>query len=584
MSASHCDAAAPEAPSPPPPRVTRRIALRWAMFGALALLIFTGVLAAATYAGVYYGERDRLIMRQEALDAHYHAGLVALNEGRYELAIAEFGYVRQLDPQHALAAQGAAEARTRLEIRPTPTSEVTESLAEQLLEQARATYSAEDWPATARTLTQLRALDLTYAREEVETLLFTSLYHAGIVALDEDFLEVGISYLDQAIALRPLDVEAVNRRNLAARYMDALNYWGVDWELCIRGFEALHATNPQYKDVARRLYNAYRAYADYWSGKGETCPAERYYTQALRLFSDPGVDQKRAEAAQVCLLATPAPLSGDAPALTPQPIQGFSMGRLAYPVYNQERATYDLYALYADGRILRVAQGADQPWWERGTWRVVYRDRLAGDVKLVLPEEGIPLPLTAPLRQAWPTLSPDSQRLAYAAPDEAGIWSIYVLSLTAPSEVRKLAPGWAPAWGPSGHLAYTGCDGAGNCGIMVNHPDDGQPATRLTGSQSDKAVSWSPGGELIAYMTNVTGNWDIFLLNMQGGVQQLTTHSADDGLPTWSPDGSHIAFISNRSGGWGVYVMPLGQETAWRILDLGASLPGWDNQRLSWSP
>ena len=54
----------------------------------------------------------------------------------------------------------------------------------------------------------------------------------------------------------------MNQRNLAARYLDALNYWGVDWELCIDRLEALYATAPYYKDVAQRIYQAYLAYAD----------------------------------------------------------------------------------------------------------------------------------------------------------------------------------------------------------------------------------------------------------------------------------------------------------------------------------
>ena len=85
------------------------------------------------------------------------------------------------------------------------------------------------------------------------------------------------------------------------------------------------------------------------------CPAEMQYAQALRLFADPTIDQRRADAAQICLVATPAPLDGVTPHLTPQPVLGFTYGRLAYPVYNAQTGGYDLYALYTDGRILRAA-------------------------------------------------------------------------------------------------------------------------------------------------------------------------------------------------------------------------------------
>lgn len=549
----------------------------------LAVVFFIGVMAAAAYAGLYYGERDRQTARQNVVQEHYTAGLQALNEGRFERAVAEFQYVLQLDPQHALAEQGLTEARARLAFKPTPTLEAVISLAEQLLDQARATFDANDWVATARMLTQLRALDPDYEPNAVEEMLFTSLYNAGIAFLEEEALEVGISYLDQAIALRPLDANAVNQRNLAARYLDALNYWGVDWELCIEGFEALRATNPGYKDVSQRVYRAYLAYADYFAEQGEMCPAEMQYTQAQRLYADPTIDQKRADAAQVCLIATPAPLDGMSPHLTPQPIPGFTYGRLAYPVYNSASGGYDLYALYADGRILRAAIGADQPWWELGTGRMAYRDRAAGGIKMVLPEEGIPLQLLLAAGQAWPTLSPDSRRVAYATVAD-GAWSIYIANTDGSGEPRRLATGWAPAWGASGLLAYTGCDASGLCGIILDNPDDDQPGTRLTSSQDDSAVSWAPGGNMLAYMANVTGNWDIILLSPDGGVAQLTFDASDEGLPVWSPDGGRLGFISNRDGNWAIYVMQLDGQNIQRILDLGPSLPGWENQRLSWVP
>lgn len=549
----------------------------------LALVLFIGVMATAAYAGLYYGERDRQTARQTVVQEHYTAGLEALNEGRFERAVAEFQYVLQLDPQHALAEQGLTEARARLAFKPTPTLEVVISLAEQLLEQAHATFNATDWVATARTLTQLRALDPDYERDAVEEMLFTSLYNAGTAFLEEEALEVGISYLDQAIALRPLDANAVNQRNLAARYLDALNYWGVDWKLAIERFEALYATNPSYRDVAQRVYRAYLAYADYFAAQGEMCPAEMQYAQALRLYADPNIDQKRADASQMCLIATPTPLDGMTPHLTPQPIPGFTYGRLAYPVYNSTTGGYDLYALYADGRILRAASGADQPWWELGTGRMAYRDRAAGGVKMVLPEEGIPLQLLPALGQAWPTLSPDSRRVAYAT-STGGVWSIYIANTDGTGEPRLLANGWAPAWGASGLLAYTGCNASGACGIILDNPDDDQPGTLLTGSQNDTAVSWAPGGNMLAYMTNVTGNWDIILLSPDGNVTQLTFDTSDEGLPVWSPDGGRLGFVSNRGGNWAIYVMQLDGQNVQRILDLGPSLPGWENQRLSWAP
>lgn len=550
----------------------------------LAVALFAGVVAGSAYAGVYVGERERQAHREAVIQQHYQAGLEALNEGRHERAAAEFEYVLKAEPDHALAKQGLSEARVRLQVKPTPTLEMAQSLAEQLLTQAEAAYEQEDWVTAARTLTQLRALDTAYAQESVEAMLFESLYEAGQHYLAEEQLEIGISYLDQAIALRPLDSDVVAQRSLAVSYLDALNYWGVDWELCIERFEAIYATAPDYRDVTDRLYRAHIEQADNFVERGEMCPAEIQYSQALRMFADSAVEQKRASAAQVCLAATPVAGNGAMPVLTPQPIAGFSVGRLAYPVYNATTGVYDLYALYAEGRIIRVATSADQPSWEWGTGRLAYRDRTAGSLRLVLPEEGVPLQLLPPGQQAWPSLSPDSQRVAYAAPDADGTWAIYIANTNSSGEPRRIARGRAPAWGRGGLLAYTSCDTEGVCGITLDNPEDDQPGGRLTASNSDQAVTWSPGGDMMAYMGNGAGNWDLFLLSPQGGVQQLTTEASDEGLPAWSPDGSSLAFISNRGGGWAIYVMNLGTREVQRVLDLGASLPGWENQRLTWSP
>jgi len=52
----------------------------------------------------------------------------------------------------------------------------------------------------------------------------------------------------------------------------------------------------------------------------------------------------------------------------------------------------------------------------------------------------------------------------------------------------------------------------------------------------------------------------------------------------WAPDGSGVAFISNRDGKWALYIVDPEGKNPRRILDLGAEMPGWQNQRLSWAP
>jgi TolB protein len=174
--------------------------------------------------------------------------------------------------------------------------------------------------------------------------------------------------------------------------------------------------------------------------------------------------------------------------------------------------------------------------------------------------------------------------MAYAEQDAGGAWLISIAPTDGSAEPRVHAEGKGPAWGPTGLLAWTGCDTGGTCGIFVDNPDDDQPATRLTGSINDIGLNWAPNGGLLAYMSNVTGNWDVYLLSVSGGVVVLTDDPAADGLPGWAPDGSGLAFASNRDGAWGLYLMGPNGEDPHKILALGPNLPNWTAQRLSWAP
>jgi tetratricopeptide (TPR) repeat protein len=580
-------AASKPVPKKKPPSSSSRRVLLWTLPFALAILLSIG---AGALIGLHQGQNERDRQAQELADEYYERGIAHLMEGEYGLARAEFEYVLDLAPDHALARRGLAEAEAAIAMLPTPTVETYEIAAADLYSIALSYFEDEEWQDAAATLIQLRKVDSQYEPESVEDMLFTSLYNAGMELLGSNRLEEGVFYLDQAEALRPLDDEAVTERDLATRYMSAVGYWGADWESCIESFEELYAIAPDYRDVYERLREAHLAFADSWYLINEMCPAEEYYTRALEMEDDPEVAEKRDDAAEACTVATPSPagiMAGSNVITLTEIPQGFNYGRLAYPVYNANSRRYDVYALFADGRLVGMAADADQPCWVWSNGTLGYRDLSTPSpgLRIIVPGEEGSRPLMTNGGLAWPTFSPDGTQVAYAQ-QSGGNWQVVIAPVDGSEEPVVHARGKNPAWGPAGMLAWTGCDADGYCGIFIDNPADEEPPERKTASINDIGLHWSQDGAWIAYMGNHTGDWEIYRLNVSGQVEGPlgSDPEADDGLPAWAPDGSGIAFVSDRDGIWGIYLMGPNGENPHRILILGPSLPNWTQQRLSWAP
>jgi len=59
--------------------------------------------------------------------------------------------------------------------------------------------------------------------------------------------------------------------------------------------------------------------------------------------------------------------------------------------------------------------------------------------------------------------------------------------------------------------------------------------------------SLSPDGNRLTFSRVVGGNWDIWLIDMQGAVSKLTSALSLDFNPVWSPDGRQIFYQSNNA-------------------------------------
>ena len=138
-------------------------------------------------------------------------------------------------------------------------------------------------------------------------MLYNAYMNLGVQMISGTQIELGIFYLSQAERLGDLPLDVKDQQTWAELYLLGIGYYGVDWQTTIFYFQGLCAAAPFYQDACRKLFEAYVAYGDQFAGLLDWCPAEEWYTEAIRLDNVTAVVDKRREAATNCLDATPTP-------------------------------------------------------------------------------------------------------------------------------------------------------------------------------------------------------------------------------------------------------------------------------------
>jgi tricorn protease len=125
--------------------------------------------------------------------------------------------------------------------------------------------------------------------------------------------------------------------------------------------------------------------------------------------------------------------------------------------------------------------------------------------------------------------------------------------------------------------------------ISINVPDEGiaRRPSRVPAANLIESASLSPKGERVL----VSARGDIFSAPIEKGPTRNLTHSsgAHDKWPSWSPDGSQVAFISDMSGEEEIYLQPQdGSKPPEQITHDGTAMrygPEWapDGKRIAFS-
>lgn len=197
--------------------------------------------------------------------------------------------------------------------------------------------------------------------------------------------------------------------------------------------------------------------------------------------------------------------------------------------------------------------------------------------------------LGPPARYANPSLSPNGQKVAVDIDDpESSNTDIWVIESKHQVLTRiSFDPGQdeTPIWSHDGkHLLWLS-DRGGKNGFYVKASDGseiGESSTMPVGidlSFASAPSDWSPDGRFVLYTDLQEGDaLHLWVLPMKGDQKPyrfLPGYSADiEGQ--FSPDGHWVAYSSNESGKWQVYVAPFpGSGNKFQISTEGGQQPRW---------
>lgn len=500
----------------------------------IAALLISGVL--------YYGQARRVTALSDQQQKLLSQAQSALRAGQHREALDLFEVVLDGHPTSEEALRGQAETRRQMQLandyqlaldrmaignnpqalellialqRQAPGYRDVATLIEmldvetgapELFDKAEFAFSNNLWLSAVAQYEQLRDLDSEYESDLVEERLATAYIRVGqqIVSLrpsDSSILERAKEYFGKSMQINPANTTAKKESNILEAFLSAENMvQQANYEQGTQALEPIYAERPDYFGgyVAELLFRAYIGVGERAVQQSDLERAKQAYERALALgFDTNGAAQQRLTEINA-LLAPPPAAAVAAPVVNSAPVEPVAPPPPADPL--------DPY---------------------RG-WIAFRTNRNGGEIFYLMRPDGSeqqPAPLELVQRlselyqaQQW---SPDGQQFVY----------VQHVSEQASTNIFKVRSDLPETWDRD---------------IML---------TDYLGTEYDPV--WAPDGQSIAFVSNHTGNDEIWVMDAEGKNQrQLTANEWQwDKHPSFSPDGQQITFYSNSSGTRQVWVM-----------------------------
>ena len=213
-----------------------------------------------------------------------------------------------------------------------------------------------------------------------------------------------------------------------------------------------------------------------------------------------------------------------------EPSTGSDTGGVIVFASNRANNNFEIYRIGADGQGLRPLTTAPE-----------YNDRA-------------------------PVLSPDGARIAWereiATPGgdltAVEIWTMNADGTDPRVVVRNGSFNRGPSWGPSGEIVFASRL-SGSDQLYRLSAGATEPVRLATTGAADQQPRYSPDGQRIVFQSNRGLDFDIYVMDADGGVAtNITQLAGDDRFPVWTPDGSRIVWtrFESAANGFDLYWIP----------------------------
>lgn len=168
-----------------------------------------------------------------------------------------------------------------------------------------------------------------------------------------------------------------------------------------------------------------------------------------------------------------------------------------------------------------------------------------------------------------PAFTPGGETILFYS-NRAGRWNIWAVSLSG-GRLRQITSGAGPDYLPvvsaRGQVLYSNWGHQTDLYLARVGAADAAHERLTFNTSENYGGRISPDGKTLAYYSDRTGSYEIWLHDLRDGRERAVTDGpADNLMPDWSPDGRELAFFSNRAGAVQLWTTKLEGAAAARLV------------------